>query len=269
MTLPASPSPDTDGSDNRLHPVQTALLSAVVIGTVAGCLWLALNPQAFLVFFVDQRLYLADLAREFPVQAMLAYMLFYFAYVSLGIPASFFITILGGFLFDWRLAILLSISAATLGGSCLVVIVRHGFRHLARRWIGPRYHRLAEGFNRDAVSYLLFMRLLPIFPFWVVNLVVAVMNVPLRIFIPATFVGMAPAASAAALIGSGLDTALMRPTEQLLACRASGQSPCDVVIHWMDLAQPSFLTASLIMGTLSIVPPLWRYASLLLLRAQK
>lgn len=268
MTLHDPPSPDPSEAETRLHPVQTVLLSAIAIGTVAGCAWLALNPQTFLVFFVDQRLYLADLAREFPVKAMLVYMLFYFVYVSLGIPASFFVTILGGFLFDWRLAIVLSITAATLGGSCLVVIVRQGFYHLARRWIGPRYHRLAEGFNRDAVSYLLFMRLLPVFPFWVVNLVVAVMNVPLRIFIPATFVGMAPAASAAALIGSGLDAALLRPTEQLLACRASGQNPCDVVIHWFDLAQPSFLTASLIMGTLSVVPPLWRYGSQLL-RIQK
>ena len=105
------------------------------------------------------------------------------------------------------------------------------------------------------------MRLLPVFPFWVVNLVVAVMNVPLRIFIPATFVGMAPAATAAALIGSGLDAALIRPTEQLLACRASGQIPCDVVIQWLDLAQPSFMTASIIMGSLSILPPIWRYGS--------
>ena len=192
---------------------------------------------------------------------MLAYVVFYFVYVSLGIPASFFITILGGFLFDWRLAILLSISAATLGGSCLVVIVRHGFRNLARQWIGPRFHRMAEGFNRDAVSYLLFMRLMPVFPFWVVNLVVAVMHVPLRIFIPATFVGMSPAASAAALIGSGLDAALVRPTEQLLACRASAEMSCDVVIRWLDLAQPSFVTASVIMGSLSILPPLWRYGA--------
>jgi hypothetical protein len=72
---------------------------------------------------------------------------------------------------------------------------------------------------------------------------------------------MAPAASAAALIGSGLDAALVRPTEQLLACRASGQMPCDVVIRWLDLAQPSFLTASIIMGSLSILPPLWRYGA--------
>ncbi len=236
-------------------------LALIVAGTVSGCLWLAFHPQGVLVFFVDQRLYLLDLARQFPFEAMLAYMVFYFLYVSIGIPASFFITILGGFLFDWRLAILLSISAATLGGSCLVLIVRHGFQTLARQWIGPRFHRLADGFNRDAVSYLLFMRLMPVFPFWVVNLVVAVMNVPLRIFIPATFVGMSPAASAAALIGSGLDAALIRPTEQLLACRTAGQTPCDVLIQWHDLAQPSFLTASVIMGSLAIVPPLWRYAA--------
>ncbi len=244
-----------------LRPHHMAWLALIAIATVAGCVWLALHPQGFLVFFVDQRLYFLELSKEFPFQAMLVYVVFYFLYVSIGIPASFFITILGGFLFDWRLAILLSISAATLGGSCLVVIVRHGFRNLARQWIGPRFHRLSEGFNRDAVSYLLFMRLMPVFPFWVVNLVVAVMNVPLRIFIPATFVGMAPAASAAALIGSGLDAALVRPTEQLLACRAGGQLPCDVVIRWLDLAQPSFLTASIIMGSLSILPPLWRYGA--------
>lgn len=243
----------------RLHHM--AWLALIAIATLSGCLWLVLHPQSFLVFFVDQRLYLLELSKEFPLQAMLAYVVFYFLYVSLGIPASFFITILGGFLFDWRLAIVLSISTATLGGTCLVMIVRHGFHHLARQWIGPRFHRLSEGFNRDAVSYLLFMRLLPVFPFWVVNLVVAVMNVPLRIFIPATFVGMAPAATAAALIGSGLDAALIRPTEQLLACRASGQIPCDVVIQWLDLAQPSFMTASIIMGSLSILPPIWRYGS--------
>lgn len=244
-----------------LRPIQMALLIAVSAGTVIGCLWLAVNPRAFLVFLIEQRLQILDLSQKFPVQAIILYMAFYFAYVGLGIPASFFVTILGGFLFDWRLAILLSITSATLGGSCLVVIVRHGFQHLARRWIGPRFQQIAAGFNRDAVSYLLFMRLMPIFPFWVVNLVVAVLNVPLKIFMPVTFFGMAPAASAAALIGSGLDAALTRPTQELLACRSDGPLNCDPALSWLDLAQPSFMTASLIMGTLAIVPPLWRYAA--------
>jgi uncharacterized membrane protein YdjX (TVP38/TMEM64 family) len=251
-------------SDQTAHPplsfAQILLLIAVTTGTVAGCLWLGFNPRGFLVFLIEERLQLLELARAYPVQAVLIYMAFYFAYVALGVPASFFVTILCGFLFDWRLAILMAITSATLGGSCLVVIVRHGFQHLARRWIGPRFHKIADGFNRDAVSYLLFMRLMPVFPFWVVNLVVAVLNVPLKLFVPVTFFGMAPAASAAALIGSGLDQALTRPTHELLACRSDGPLTCDVSLNWMDLAQPSFVTASIIMGSLAILPVLWRYS---------
>ena len=54
-----------------LRPHHVAGVVLIAIATVAGCVWLALNPQGFLVFFVDQRLYLLELSKEFPLQAML------------------------------------------------------------------------------------------------------------------------------------------------------------------------------------------------------
>ncbi len=66
--------------------------------------------------------------------------------------------------------------------------------------------RFETGFRDDALSYLLVLRLLPVFPFWLVNLVAGVIGVPLRTYLLATLIGMIPGTFVYASLGNGLGT---------------------------------------------------------------
>jgi uncharacterized membrane protein YdjX (TVP38/TMEM64 family) len=231
------------------------LLAVLIAGVMA---WLFSLKGHLWVFVIEERRYwLAGVAAS-PVLARGLFMLGYALYVLAGIPASLFLTMLGGFLFGFAEAVLMACCAATLGAVGLIAIIRRYFRPWAQKRLGTRYEKMAQGFRRDDVFYLLFMRLMPVFPFWVVNLVVAVMDMPLRRFAPVSFFGMMPAAMAAALVGTGLDQALEGPATQLAACRSLNGSDCAAFLTMPDLLQPDFVLAASLMGLFALLPPLWR-----------
>ena len=90
------------------------------------------------------------------------------------------------------------------------------------RRAGPRAHRLARGFREDAFSYLLFLRLVPAFPFFLVNLVPAFAGVRLGPFIAATAIGIIPGAIVFALAGVGLDSMIAAQKNSGDQCIAAG-----------------------------------------------
>ena len=227
-------------------------------GILGGLVWLFNLKAGFWVILIEERSQWAAWALAEPVMARIVFVLAYILYVLIGIPGSLLLTMLGGFLFGFAQAVVLACVAATLGATGLIAMVRIFFRPWARQKLGMRYDKLAQGFRRDDVYYLLFMRLMPVFPFWVVNLVVAVMEMPLVRFAPVSFVGMIPAAMAAALVGTGLDQALAGLTLQLAACRAQGGTDCASGLGTPDLLQTDFVLAASVMAALALLPPLWR-----------
>ena len=94
--------------------------------------------------------------------------------------------------------------AATLGASILFLAVKTSLGSIlakqGSRWIV----RLEEGFQENAFSYLLVLRLLPLFPFWIINIVAGLLNVPLRTFSMATLIGIVPGTLIFVAIGHGL-----------------------------------------------------------------
>lgn len=231
------------------------LLTATALGALV---WLFNLKAGFWVHVIDERAHWALWASTEPLWARVLFVALYFAYVLIGLPGSILLTMLGGFFFGFVQALLLSCLAATLGAVGLIALVRLFFRPYAQVRLGARYDQWAEGFRRDDIYYLLFMRLMPVFPFWVVNLVVAVMDMPLIRFAPVSFVGMMPAAMAAALVGTGLEEALVEPAAHLAACRAQGGTDCAGALTMPDLLQPDFLWALSVMAVLALLPPLWR-----------
>ena len=97
-------------------------------------------------------------------------------------PARCLLTVAGGTLFGALLGGVAALIGATVGAVCIFLIAKSALgEHLVRR-AGPRVASIAEGFRVDAFSYLLFLRLVPIFPFWLVNLVPALCGVSLKTF---------------------------------------------------------------------------------------
>ena len=124
--------------------------------------------------------------------------------IALSVPGGAILTIAGGFLFGIVPGTLLVLVGATVGATIVFLIARTALGDALRAKAGPRIRRMEEGFRRDALSYLLVLRLIPIFPFWLVNIVPAFLGVPLRTYVLGTFVGIIPGGFVYASVGNGL-----------------------------------------------------------------
>ncbi len=150
---------------------------------------------------------LAEVARLGPAAAAI-FIAVYALAVALSVPGALVLTVTGGFLFGPVLGSAYAVTGGTLGAVALFLLVRAGFGEAMRGRAGGAVERLRRGFAENALGYLLFLRLLPIFPFWLVNLAAALLAVPLRTFVIATAVGIVPGSVVYASFGSGLGSLL-------------------------------------------------------------
>jgi uncharacterized membrane protein YdjX (TVP38/TMEM64 family) len=143
-----------------------------------------------------------------PIGSAVLFMAAYVATAALSLPQAALLTVAGGLLFGSVIGCLLTITSATIGASILLVVVRSAFAGTLSR----QRHRIPEQvrirLERDGFSYLLALRLLPLFPFWIVNLAAAVAGIRLAVFVLATLLGIAPASFVMSSIGAGVGTIL-------------------------------------------------------------
>ncbi len=193
----------------------------------------------------------ATVAAHF-LPALAGFALFYVFATAVSIPGLAVMTLAGGFLFGWLAAGIVVVAAATLGATILFLIARTSFGAALADKAGPRLARFAEGFREDAFSYLMFLRLVPIFPFWVVNLAPALAGVPLRIFVVTTALGILPGTFAFTLIGSGLDSVIEAQIAAQPGCLAD--PACTPSIDPGALVTPKLVAAFAALGLVALIP---------------
>jgi uncharacterized membrane protein YdjX (TVP38/TMEM64 family) len=179
--------------------------------------------------------------------ALAVYVLVYAAAVASSIPGALLLTITGGFMFGGWLGGAAAVVAATIGATCLFLIARFVFASVAQRRTGAWLDKMRAGFREDAASYMLFLRLVPIFPFWLVNLAPALLGVPLATFMWTTLLGVIPGTFAYALAGAGLDSLVAAQKQAFDACVSAGGSACK-----FDLSPGSLVTKELILAFAAI-----------------
>ncbi len=111
---------------------------------------------------------------------------------TLSLPSGTVLSLTFGFLFGRWVATALVVTAGTLGATILFLSVRYLLGEAARRRLGLVGERINEGFTHDGFNWLLFLRLTPFFPYFLVNLVPALTDIRIRIDVAATFVGILP-----------------------------------------------------------------------------
>jgi len=136
--------------------------------------------------------------------AALVFMAVYIVTVAFSLPGATILTIVSGFLFGAVWGTVLVIISATLGATILFSIAKTTLSDVLRARAGAWLLRLEAGFRQHALSYLLVLRLVPIFPFFIINLVPAFLGVPLSTFILGTFLGIIPGSFVYATVGAGL-----------------------------------------------------------------
>lgn len=170
--------------------------------------------------------------------AALAFLLAYAIVIAFSLPVAMLMTPVGGFLFGVWLGSALSVIGATLGAVSVFLAARTAFYDLFHVRAGATLSRLEEGFRRDSFSYLLFLRLVPIFPFWLVNIVPALLGMKFNRYVLATVIGIVPGAVVYASVGAGFGILIER-----------GEMPDLGVIF-----EPRILLPLLGLGALSLVP---------------
>ncbi|MFV2091473.1 MAG: VTT domain-containing protein, partial [Hyphomicrobiales bacterium] len=117
--------------------------------------------------------------------------------------------------------------------------------------------KLRAGFAENALHYLLFLRLVPAFPFWLVNLAPAFLGVSLPVYFGATLVGIIPGTFAFAFVGAGLDSIIDAQMQVFEACVQAGGAAaarCSFTVAPGSLLTPEVLAAFVGLGILALVP---------------
>ncbi|MBV9774895.1 MAG: TVP38/TMEM64 family protein [Gemmatimonadetes bacterium] len=219
------------GEDKGAGWARWVVLAAFVAGLAA---FFALGGQRWLTLDAlrEHRDELLAYTRAHYARTLLLAFAAYVAAAALSIPGAAVLSLGMGLLFGRWVGTALIVGAATVGATLVFLAARHLFADAARRRLGERGRRVAEGFERNAASYLLFLRLVPVFPFWLVNLIPAFTPVRTRTYVAATAIGIVPGSFVFANLGESLGR--IRSPDQLLS--------------------PEVLVALGLLGVLALVP---------------
>ncbi|MBC8130260.1 MAG: TVP38/TMEM64 family protein [Rhizobiaceae bacterium] len=184
-----------------------APIALIAVGLLLAY-WLGAHQYLSLDHLYAKRMALKAFVVDNLALSAAGFCFFYAIAIAFVFPAPVILTVAAGFLFGWWLGGLLAITGATIGGSALFLAARSAFGDVLRRRAGGAIKRFAEGFRRDAFTYLLVLRLTPVLPVAALNIGPAFFDISLRSFALATFLGIIPGAMVYAFLGSGLDRAL-------------------------------------------------------------
>lgn len=205
--------------------------------------WLSDNRDTLLEF-VDKNYFLAAIL----------FMGLYVIVVACSFPGGLLMTVTGGFLFGWIAAGFMAVFAATVGATILFMIAATSLGQPLRRRAGPWLKKLESGFEENALSYLLFLRLVPVFPFWIINIAPAFLGVGLGTYIIGTAIGIIPGTFVFAYLGVGLDSIIVEQQEKYQACLATGNSDCRLDFHISSLITKEIFFAFIALGVISLLP---------------
>lgn len=211
---------------------------ALVVAGLALALSLGWHRYLSFEFLADQREALLALVAQRPVLVAGAFVGIYVLATAISLPGAIWLTIGGGFLFGPVLGTALSAGSATLGATLLFLAAQSALGDSLRGRAGSFAARFERGFRENAFWNLIGLRLLPVAPFWGVNLAAAVLRVPLRTFVITTAIGILPGGFVYALLGNGLGAAV-----------AQGRAP-DLSL----LARPEILAPLVGLGLLALAP---------------
>lgn len=138
------------------------------------------------------------------INALLIYAGVYTLVVVFSIPGASFMTIAGGFLFGYVLGTSVVVLAATVGSILLFLAARTAIGDTLKKKAGRWFQKMETGFQKNQFNYLLTLRLIPLFPFFVVNVVPAFFGMKLLPYSLATFLGIIPGSFVYVSVGVGL-----------------------------------------------------------------
>jgi uncharacterized membrane protein YdjX (TVP38/TMEM64 family) len=185
---------------------------------------------------------LAEWVASHPDAAPALYIVIYAVAAALAFPGAAVVTVAGGLLFGTLVGGALAVLGSTLGATVLFLAVRYHLADALAARAGGFLGRLGPQLKRDGFSYLLALRLVPAFPFWLVNIAAGLSGMRLLPYLAATLIGVLPVTFVYASIGAGIGAML-----------AAGGRPDLTVVF-----SPRILGPLIALALLSLLPVAWR-----------
>lgn len=216
-------------------------ITLAALGILVVALFFILDLGRFLSLeaLKANRQALLDFQVAHPVATVAAFMAVYIIQTALSLPGATVLSLAAGAIFGSIMGTLWAVIAATLGAALACIVTRYLLRDLVLAKFGPRLEGLNRELETRGFNYLLFLRLVPVFPFFLINLAAGLTRLPLRTFTLATLIGIIPGGFVYVNAGASLAT----------------------IDSLAGIASPRVLGAFALLGLFALVPVLhgkWR-----------
>lgn len=180
------------------------LLLIGLAALAAGLAWLLQGQMSGPEALRTQLAQIGDLRRDHPVAVAGAFFLAYVAVTALSLPIAIWLTLAGGALFGFWQGLVIVSFAAALGATLAFLAARYLLRDWVRAWLGTRAEAVDEGLRRDGAFYLFSLRLIPVVPFFAINLLMGLSPMRARTFYGVSQLGMLPGTAVTVNAGTQL-----------------------------------------------------------------
>lgn len=223
------------------EPTRGTRTVKIIIGTAMGFaigafFWFDLDTYLTLETMKANRDRLLAFTDEHHAIAVVSFIVTYCLVTGLSLPGATILTLVGGFLFGSLLGTIFVNLGATGGATLAFLAARYLLRDTIEqkfdKWVGP----LQAGFTKNAFSYLMTLRLIPLFPFFIVNVVTGLTRMNIGTYVAATAFGIIPGSFVYAYAGQQLGT----------------------INSLKEIASPNVIAAFVLLGLLALVPTMYK-----------
>lgn len=172
--------------------VKKLVIVGVVLALVGAYFFFDLGQYLKLSYLKEQQQAFQDLYRQHTALVIGSYFILYIVVVALNLPGAAVMTLAGGALFGFWIGTLVVSFASSIGAALACLVARYLFRDVVKRKFGARLTKVNQGVEREGAFYLFTLRLIPIFPFFVINLVMGLTEMSLLTFYWVSQLGMLP-----------------------------------------------------------------------------
>ena len=212
------------------------MITLIVVGILAAFFYFDLGRYLSLEALKQHRDQLMTFTQTHYAASAMLFILVYVVVAGLALPGAVILTLAGGFLFGSILGTLFVNLGATTGAVVAFLASRYLLHDAVERKVGTWLARFQEGFAKNAFSYLLTLRLIPLFPFFVVNLVSGLTRVSMGTYAAATAIGIIPGSFVYAYAGHQLGS----------------------INSLQEIASPNVIGAFVLLGLFALIPIIYK-----------
>lgn len=232
----AMPTPMPEAAVQANSSAGKIAIAAVIAVAIGAFFYFDLGRFLSLAALKDNRDRLLSFTEGNYFSAAALFILVYITVTGLSLPGAVILTLAGGFLFGSVFGTLFVNLGATSGATLAFLAARYMLRDWVEQKFGKWLEPLQQGFAKNAFSYLITLRLIPLFPFFAVNLVSGLTRMNVRIYVAATALGIIPGSFVYAYAGRQLGT----------------------INSLKEIASPNVIAAFVLLGLLALVPIVYK-----------